>query len=255
MFFQIISAVLIGCGAGIVTGLIPGIHVNLISLILLSISGYLLGFTSPLVLGVFIISMAVTHSFLDTIPSVFLGAPDADTAFTVLPGHKMLLEGKGYEAVKLTVIGSLLSLILVILIIPMMIPFVPKAYRFISPYMGYMLIFVVVYMILKEINWLKRFWGLFVFIISGILGIIVLSWPNLNQPLFPMLSGLFGISTLIISLSKKSTIPKQEITDSVKIPRKNISPNKELLLPPGVEDRFKKHHKADYELYNRAMNI
>ena len=105
MFYDVILAVLIGCLAGCITGLIPGIHVNLISMLLISMSGYLLGMTDPISLAVFIISMAITHTFLDSIPSVFLGAPDADMALGVLPGHRLLLEGKGYEAVKLTVIG------------------------------------------------------------------------------------------------------------------------------------------------------
>ena len=96
MFFGLIVAVVFGICAGIITGLIPGIHINLISLLLVSISGFFLGFTSPTVLGVFIIAMAVTHTFLDVIPSVFLGAPDADTALIVFPGHILLLEGKGF---------------------------------------------------------------------------------------------------------------------------------------------------------------
>jgi len=217
VFYDVIIAVLIGCIFGCVTGLIPGIHVNLISMLLVSLSGYMLGFTSPIVLGVFIISMAITHTFLDSIPSVFLGAPDADMALGVLPGHKLLLEGKGYEAVKLTVIGSLLALIVTLFLIPVMIPFVPSVYSFVQPYMGYILIFVVLYMILKEGGLNKIFWGSFVFFISGVLGIIVLGWENLNQPLFPMLSGLFGISTLVTSLSSNAEIPKQHITESIKV--------------------------------------
>ena len=54
---------------------------------------------------------------------------------------------------------------------------------------------------------------------AGILGIIDLTLPNLKQPLFPMLSGLFGISMLIVSLSNKVEIPKQRITDVIKIPK------------------------------------
>ena len=115
MFLEILLAIFCGCCAGIITGIIPGIHINLVSLLLVSLSGYMLGFTSPLVLAVFIISMAVTHTFLDPIPSIFLGAPDADQALNVLPGHRLLMQGMGYEAVKLTVIGSLLSLILTLI--------------------------------------------------------------------------------------------------------------------------------------------
>jgi len=189
----------------------------LISVLLVSISGYLLGFTQPIVLAVFIIALAVTHTFLDSIPSIFLGAPDADMALNVLPGHRMLLEGKGYEAVKLTVIGSLLALVLTIIIIPFMIPFVPKIYLSLQHYMGYILISVVLFMVLKEKGLSKKLCGFFIFIISGTLGVIVLNWPNLRQPLFPMLSGLFGISALVLSLSQDVSLPKQRVTESIKV--------------------------------------
>jgi putative membrane protein len=217
VFYNIILALLIGCLFGCVTGLIPGIHVNLVSVILVSLSGYLLGITNPMSLAVFIIAMAITHTFLDSIPSIFLGAPDSDMALGVLPGHRLLLEGKGYEAVKLTVIGSLLALIATLILIPIMIPFVPKIYSFIQPYIGYILVFVVLYMILKEKGMEKIFWGIFVFFISGVLGIIVLGWENLSQPLFPLLSGLFGVSTLLISLTENSKIPTQHISETIEV--------------------------------------
>jgi len=221
MFFQLLLAVLIGCFFGIITGLIPGIHVNLVSILLISLSGYFLGFTQPIVLGVFIIALAVTHTFLDSIPSIFLGAPDADMALNVLPGHRMLLEGKGYEAVKLTVIGSLLALACTVMIIPFMIPLVPGIYSFLQPYMGYILVAVVLFMVLKESGFSKKMCGFYIFLISGVLGLIVLNWPNLNQPLFPMLSGLFGVSSLLLSLSQDVSLPKQRITESIEIKKSN----------------------------------
>lgn len=218
IFLEALIAVLIGIAFGIFTGLVPGVHINLVSLLLVSVSSYFLGFTSPLVLGVFIISMSITHTFLDTIPSIFLGAPNEDTALAVLPGHKLLLQGKGYEAVKLSVIGSLLCLIISIIIIPFAIPFLPFVYGIVEPYIGWLLLAISIFMIMKEKS-KKRFWGFYVFLISGIMGLIVLSWPNLNQPLFPMLSGLFGLSVLIVSLFEKVTIPRQRISDTIRIPK------------------------------------
>jgi len=170
---------------------------------------------------VFIIAMAVTHTFLDSIPSIFLGAPDADMVLGVLPGHKLLLEGKGYEAVKLTTIGSLVCLVLVVLIIPIMIPAVPWIYSVIQPFIGWILIFVVVFMLLKENGVKGKLWGSYVFLLSGVLGMIVFSLPNLKQPLFPMLSGLFGVSTLITSLSNNVKVPKQKITETIVVEKKN----------------------------------
>jgi putative membrane protein len=184
MFFQIFLGLLSGVCAGIITGLIPGIHINLISILLVSLSAYFLGFTDPIVLGVFIIAMAVTHTFLDAIPSIFLGAPDADMALSVLPGHQLLLEGRGYEAVKLTVVGSFLSLLVVISIMPLLIPFVPLIYSFSEPYIGYILIFVVFFMILKERNLDNKFWSFYLFFLSGILGLLVLNMPNLSHLYF-----------------------------------------------------------------------
>src|SRR3989338_7903949 len=132
LFFELLIAILIGCFFGIITGLTPGVHVNLVAVLLVSLSGYFLGFTSPIVLCTFIVALAVTHTFLDAIPSIFLGAPDADMALNVLPGHRMLLQGMGYEAVKLTVVGSLMALIFTVILIPFALPFVPAIHKLIQ---------------------------------------------------------------------------------------------------------------------------
>jgi len=219
MFLEFLIAALLGIIAGIFTGLIPGVHINLVSILLVSVSAYLLDFVSLPSLGVFIISMAIAHTFLNVLPAIFLGAPDADTALGVLPGHKLLLQGMGYEAVKLTVLGSLLSLIMAIILIPLFIVIVPKIYETLQPYIGFILLGVAIYMVLIEKGLDKKFWAFAVFLMAGILGIIDLTLPNLKQPLFPMLSGLFGISMLIVSLSNKVEIPKQRITDVIKIPK------------------------------------
>jgi putative membrane protein len=216
---EFLIAISIGILAGIFTGLIPGIHINLVSLLVVSSSVYLLNIFSLTSLGIFIIAMAITHTFLDTLPAIFLGAPDADTALGVLPGHKLLLEGKGYEAIKLTVIGSLSSLILALFLFPLFIIIVPNIYESIQPFIGFLLLAIVLYMILIEKGKNQKFWASYIFLAAGILGIITLTMPNLNQPLFPLLSGLFGVSMLIVSLSNKVAIPKQHITDTIKLPR------------------------------------
>src|SRR3989338_774789 len=113
---------MLGVIAGIFTGITPGIHINLVSLLLLSISPVLLNYINVISLCIFIIAMSITHTFLDAIPSIYLGAPDADDALNVLPGHKLLLDGRGFEAVKLTVIGSLSALILAVALVPLLIP-------------------------------------------------------------------------------------------------------------------------------------
>lgn len=217
MLFEIFVAVIIGIGFGIITGLIPGIHINLVSIMLISLSSYLIGIIDTITLAVFIVSMSVTHTFLDIIPSVFLGAPDSDQALNVLPCHKLLLKGKGFEAVKLATIGSLTCLIAVVIIMPLLGLVVPLTYDVVSPFMGWILLFVVIFMIYKEGKLSNIVWASFIFLMSGVLGMIVLSVPNLKQPLFPMLSGLFGISTLVTSLANKVKIPRQDISETIKV--------------------------------------
>ena len=74
-------------------------------------------------------------------------------------------------------------------------------------------------MIIKE---KQRFLSFFLFLISGTLGIIVFSIPNMREPLFPLLSGLFGVSGLIISYFENTNIPKQRITKKIDIDMKSL---------------------------------
>jgi len=200
MLLEILLGTGVGICLGIITGLTPGIHINLVSLLLLSASPFLLSFLGLHTIIVMIIGMAVTHTFLDTIPSIFLGAPDADVALAVLPGHQYLHEGRGYEAIVLTVIGSLASLIIIIALAPVLGQIVVKVYPLIKNYIGYILIVVSLFLILRERT--SRTWALVIFLLAGVLGIACFNIQSLRNPLFPLLSGLFGISMLVISLKK-----------------------------------------------------
>lgn len=210
MFLEILIAILLGVLAGTFTGLIPGVHVNLLSILLLSSSLFLLDYFSPLSLALFIVAMAITHTFLSSIPSIFLGAPDGGMELSVLPGHKLLLEGRGYEAVFLTVVGSFFAVIVALSLVPILIPLMEWGYPLIQPYIVWILIAASVMLIYRESK--SRFGALLVYLLAGLLGIGVLTMPRLEQPLFPMLSGLFGISILVLSLMKKTKIPEQKIT-------------------------------------------
>jgi putative membrane protein len=209
MILEILIALFIGIIAGSITGLAPGIHINLVALVLLIASPFLLQYTAPLVLAVFIVSMSITHCFLDFITGIFLGAPEESTALSVLPGHRLLLQGRGYEAVKLTTMGCYVGLILLILIVPLSVIFLPVIYNYIRLAIPFILIAASLFLVIKEE---KKFLAFFIFMLSGCLGIAVLNLHVIKQPLFPLLTGLFGTSMLITSISQKTSIPKQKIT-------------------------------------------
>ena len=215
---MIILGVLCGICAGVVTGLIPGVHVNLVAVLLVSLGSLLMQWFDPVVVACGIIATAVTHTFLDVIPSVFLGVPDADMVMSVLPAHKLTLEGRGYEAIRMATIGSLLSLIVALCLFPLLVFIVPLLYDVIQSWIGWIIVVVVVFLILREVKpWLA--FGLFS--VSGILGLIVLNM-TLEQPLLPMLSGLFGVSGLVLGLQQETSLPIQRITSELIVLREDL---------------------------------
>jgi putative membrane protein len=210
MLIELILFMLLGVFAGTFTGLAPGIHINLVGAILIGLCGTILSELNPLFLIVFVASMAITHIFVDFIPSIFLGCPDSDTQLSALPGHEMLREGKGYEAVMLAARGALIASIILILIAFPSAFLVSKVYGYLHSVMAWILIGTSLILIFTE---KKKFTAAFVFILSGLLGLCILNM-NLQEPLLPLLSGLFGSSMLVMSIKTKFEIPKQEITNS-----------------------------------------
>ncbi len=205
----------LGLGAGTITGLVPGIHVNLICTFLLAGSAYLLGFFNPTELACFIVAMSITHTFLDSIPSIYLGAPDSSQVLGVLPGHRYLLRGHGHKAVLLTLIGSFYALLIGMLLLPLMIYLVPRIYEFIKGFLVWILIGIVLWNLAEE---KKKIWALTVFLFSGVLGWLVFGL-EMDNGLFPMLSGLFGVSTLLYSLFQKTSLPKQIVARKISVRR------------------------------------
>lgn len=208
MLLELIVALLLGCTMGTFTGLTPGIHINLVGATIVSISTSLLYKINPIYLVTFITSMAITHTFLDFIPSIFLGCPDTDTELSILPGHQLLKRGNGYQAVLLTTYGSLAAIFILILIAFPSILLVYKTHEYLEKLIPFILIIISLTLIFLEKNKQK---ATLVFLLTGLLGWSTLNLENLNQPLFPLLTGLFGSSMLILSIKNKQNIPKQKI--------------------------------------------
>ncbi|MBD3247298.1 hypothetical protein GF378_01625 [Candidatus Pacearchaeota archaeon] len=217
MLIQMIFSLIIGILFGIITGLIPGVHINLIGAFLVSFSYKLIGSFNQIYIVIFITSMAITHTFLDFIPSIFLGCPDTDTELSILPGHEMLKKGKGHEAVVLTAYGSIAAIFLLILIALPSILIIPKIYLFVKKFIPYFLILVSTMLIMLEKNKTQAF---FIFCITGFLGLTILNLNQslISQPLLPLLSGLFGGSMLITSIKNQVSIPIQENPEKINAP-------------------------------------
>lgn len=104
---ELVFACFIGISIGTLTGMIPGIHVNTAGAILFASSTFLLGFLSPEFLCVLMVSMSVAHALTEFVPSMLLGVPQEGTATSVLPGHRMVLQGRSKEVIRIVAIGDL----------------------------------------------------------------------------------------------------------------------------------------------------
>ena len=209
--FDLITACLIGVLCGTITGLIPGIHVNTVGAFVFASSTYLLTSYSPEVLCVFLISMSIAHALLEFIPSMFLGVPEEGTVLSILPGHQLLLQGRGKEAVRLAAIGGFGAILITGLLLPIFIIVLPLIYEPIKPYIWILLVIVVIFMFIRLSRDIKSFlWSVVLFLLSGIMGYVMLNLPiTSNVSLLVIFTGLFGVSTLLHSLSQRSFVPTQ----------------------------------------------
>ncbi len=217
--FDIILACIIGVSCGVVTGLIPGIHVNTVGAFVFSASPFLLYSYSPEVLAVFLLSMSISHALLEFIPSIFLGVPEEGTVLSIMPGHHLVLQGRGKEAIRLVSLGGFGAMIITILLLPLFMVGLPPLYGLLKPYIWIILSMVVVYMLIRLSRDLNSFiWSSILFLFSGIMG-----WTALNSPLSSsvsllcLFSGLFGVSTMLYSLFQKSIIPAQNKSHHLEI--------------------------------------
>ncbi len=205
---ELLLFALLGVAVGIGTGVTPGLHVNAVSLLLLALP------LAPLAVAVLIIAIAITHTFWDFVPSILLGAPSEDTALGVLPGHRLLLEGRGAEAITLTIAGGIAAALLAAAALPAFLLGLPLLYAALRPFIGHVLLGIAAFMVAIEPTWRRRLAGLAVLALSGALGLVALDSPLLagDAVLFPLFTGLFGASTLLLSLREQSSIPTQRAT-------------------------------------------
>ena len=243
--FLILGFCMLGVILGILTGLIPGLHVNNIALILLAFSSTIIAAFQPLVayglseqfilvlICGLIVAISLTHSFTQNLSSTFVGAPNEDTALSVLPAHTLLLSGEGYKAVALATLGCIGAILVCLgLFVPLRFLLGPplNLYSAVRGIMIWILIAVVILMTLTHKTRITEFglegkasmvagmlFAAFVLFISGLFGLLIFTMQvdspiGLAAPvLFPALAGLFGMPTLLSSLVTKPAIPEQKI--------------------------------------------
>jgi putative membrane protein len=227
---HLIPCIALGFFLGIISGLTPGLHLNNFATMLLAISPQLMDYgLSPFNMASIILAASISQTFFDAIPAIFLGAPDSEVALTVLPGQRLMLEGRGIEAVRLSALGSSGA---VLFALAMIIPLSWAAsnyYDYLTKYMGVLLLAIALMMIRSEmgpqiegqgslVHYKYKALAGMLFLTSGLLGIFAFQREGLiasplgleAQVLLPLLSGIFGASGLLYSLSTDTEVPEQK---------------------------------------------
>jgi putative membrane protein len=146
----------------------------------------------------------------------------------VLPGHRMLLDGRGIEAVRLSAAGSGLAIIVsLLLILPLSLIF-GTAYPYMWDNMALILIGISAFVILSNKSdsifpdrlerVVKILKGMLIYAAAGLLGVLAFAIEPTLVPivsiaaptvLLPLLSGLFGAPMLLLSTFSEPDIPHQ----------------------------------------------
>ncbi|WP_136716218.1 tripartite tricarboxylate transporter permease [Halorientalis salina] len=206
--------VLGGIALGTVSGLIPGLHANNMALLLAAGATAIPG--PPRYVGAAMLAAGTVHTFLDVVPTLALGVPDPAMAATALPGHELVLAGRGREALRLSALGSGLA---VVLAVPLAIPVteaVTAIYPTLREHLSTVLAAVAVVLVTTEPSYRATVGAALALVASGGLGVATLDLQPgglvaAGGMLAPLFAGLFGAPVLLEAMGG-SGVPEQDDT-------------------------------------------
>lgn len=208
-----LAFVMAGILLGTLSGLTPGLHANNFALLLAGFAPAIPA--EPLYVGAAMLAAGVTHTFLDVVPALALGVPDPAMAPTALPGHKLVIQGRGREAIRLSAVGSLLAIVFAV---PLAIPVtlgMQRIYPTIAANLSLVLGTVSLAIVVSERTMVARLGAAITMIASGMLGMLTLDVPAggvlpAGDMLAPLFAGLFGAPILIEALSGSGVPPQDD---------------------------------------------
>ena len=202
-----------GVALGAVSGLTPGLHANNMALLLASAAPSVPG--PPLYVAMAMLAAGVVHTFLDIVPSLALGVPDAAMAAAALPGHRLVLEGRGREALRLSALGSGGAAVLAA---PLSVPvtqLMTAVWPVLRTNLRAVLAAVAVLLVLTERTPAAMAGAAVSLLASGLLGLAVLDLTPAaplaaGGMLAPLFAGLFGAPVLVDAVGGGSVPPQDD---------------------------------------------
>jgi putative membrane protein len=212
---------LAGVTLGTVSGLVPGIHANAFALLLAATAPTLSGPQAGVAAAV--LAAGVTHTFLDVVPALALGVPDAAMAAGSLPGHRLVLGGRGREALRLSALGSGGALLVALPVAVPLTALVRQHEALLGAALPFLLTGVFGLLVLAERSLGKMVAAAFLVCLAGGLGLATLDRPfdglvGVGGVLTPLFGGLFGVPVLV-DAARGGGVPRQDDTRLAVSPR------------------------------------
>ncbi|HOE28263.1 MAG: tripartite tricarboxylate transporter permease [Candidatus Aureabacteria bacterium] len=235
---QILFYTVLGTVIGGVLSMLPSLHIFNVSGIALLIWMKWPFLMPELALPAFFMAMLVAWANINTIPSMFIGAPDESAVFVVLPGQKYMLQGRGFEAAILTGVGSLGAIFMMVLLTPFLYRAMPVIKNIRSDNLAWIMLLFIIYMLMSEwpkgtglgkTTWERFKWawanlisGITTFALSAFLGFIILNRTMVPldmsfQGIMPVFVGLFAVAGIIQNLVSKQKVPPQHEATSIDV--------------------------------------
>ena len=239
-YFTVLLAVLAGTAIACVLGLLPGLHIyNVMGVLVLGVLGLAKAGIDvpPEVYIPAMTGMVVGWSVVNTIPAVLLGTPDESALFTVLPGQKYLMSGRGFEGTMITAVGGLAGAWFLLAVVAPCAPvYLPVAQQVLKGHMHWVLWIIITFMLMSEwpkggnrgpAGWAKFYdaWktllaGLATFLLSGLLGFILLTASPVShevafQNIMPAFVGLFAVPWCLLNMISAADVPPQRLAKSL----------------------------------------
>lgn len=202
-----------GVALGTVSGLVPGLHANNMALLMAGVAPSIPG--PSLYVGMAMLAAGVVHTFLDVVPALALGVPDPAMAVVALPGHRLVLEGRGREALRLSALGSGVA---VALALPLAIPVtavMTSVWPTMRTHLSVILAGVAILLVATEHDRRSRIVGGVSFLASAALGIATLDLDPAapiasGGILAPIFAGLFGAPVLVDAIGGAGVPPQAD---------------------------------------------
>ena len=114
--------------------------------------------------GIYICGMHFNWSVVsetEFVPSMLLGVPQEGTATSVLPGHRMVLQGRSKEVIRIVAIGGFGAIVITILMMSVFAITLPFLHELTKPYTWIILLSASVYLTYALTNSKRDFaWSL-----------------------------------------------------------------------------------------------